>query len=103
MTDIWISGVVIEREVVMSIDELAQACAVSIDYIEELVGEDILRPSGSGLGDWQFGGRSLRRVKICLRLQHDLGVNLPGIAVILDLLEQRGLHSDDAVPDTRLE
>jgi chaperone modulatory protein CbpM len=38
--------------------------------------------------EWRFSGAALRRARIALRLERDLGVNLPGVALALDLLEE---------------
>ncbi|MBC8379409.1 MAG: MerR family transcriptional regulator, partial [Planctomycetes bacterium] len=37
---------------------------------------------------WRFSGSSLVRVRSAQRLQRDLGVNLAGIALALDLIEE---------------
>jgi chaperone modulatory protein CbpM len=37
---------------------------------------------------WRFSGRSLHRAQVARRLHEDLDVNLPGIALALDLLEE---------------
>ncbi|MBP1152859.1 hypothetical protein JOD69_004728 [Methylocaldum sp. RMAD-M] len=38
--------------------------------------------------NWQFNTAALRRLQTALHLQRDLGVNLPGAALALDLLEE---------------
>ncbi|NND00541.1 MAG: MerR family transcriptional regulator [Gammaproteobacteria bacterium] len=85
-----ISGVVIEQEVTLSPEELAQACSVPDVYISQLVDAGILEPAESASNHWRFQGNCLSRVQISIRLQRDLEINLPGIAVILDLLEIPG-------------
>ncbi|HEB87225.1 MAG TPA: hypothetical protein ENI68_09475, partial [Gammaproteobacteria bacterium] len=37
---------------------------------------------------WCFSGPSLRRARIAVHLQQDLGVNLVGAALVLDLMEE---------------
>ena len=37
---------------------------------------------------WRFHGVSIRRVRRAQRLERDLGVNTPGIALALELLEE---------------
>lgn len=70
---------------------LQQFCSCSdldSETVIELVAEGIIEPRDGAPGRWRFDGYMLKRVQIATRLQHDLGVNLPGVAVILDLLEE---------------
>ncbi|HTE41899.1 MAG TPA: chaperone modulator CbpM [Steroidobacteraceae bacterium] len=52
-----------------------------------LVEIGILEPNGSE--PWRFEHRDLRRLRSAQRLVRDLGVNLAGAALILDLLDER--------------
>jgi chaperone modulatory protein CbpM len=51
---------------------------MSYDIIESRVGQK----------EWRFSMNDLRRIKTALRLQRDLEVNLAGVALVLDLLDQ---------------
>jgi chaperone modulatory protein CbpM len=53
-----------------------------------LVEQGILEPAGRRGRHWCFPASSLRRTRITLHLQRDLGVNLAGAALVLDLLER---------------
>lgn len=68
-------------------EELCRACRVRQEWILELVEEGILEPQRE-YDDWRFAGPSLRRVRTVWRLQRDLGVNLAGAALVLDLMEE---------------
>jgi chaperone modulatory protein CbpM len=61
---------------------------VEIQTIATLVSEGILEPRGNDVEHWQFSVGSLRRVKTVIHLQRDLGVNLAGAALALDLLDR---------------
>jgi len=37
---------------------------------------------------WCFNGISIRRVQTAKRLQHDLGINLAGVALAIELLDE---------------
>ena len=37
---------------------------------------------------WRFSGAQLRRARIALRLERDLGLNAAGVALVLELLEE---------------
>ena len=58
------------------------------EEIMEMVTEGIIEPRGKQPAEWLFNGYMLKRVQIAVRLRRDLEINLPGIAVILDLLNE---------------
>ncbi|MGD8909157.1 MAG: chaperone modulator CbpM [Chromatiales bacterium] len=83
-----LSGRVLDEMISLSLDELCRACRVRSDWVLELVDEGILEPQRREHGTWRFAGTSLRRVQIVWRLQHDLGINLAGAALALDLIDE---------------
>jgi len=81
-----VSGEVIEA---LTLAQLARSCDVQSSWIVELVEEGILEPRGGDPSVWRFSAVSMTRVLTARRLQRDLGVNRQGIALVLDLLEER--------------
>jgi len=82
-----LSGVIFEEYAKLSVDELSRLCAVDRTYIVELVEEGVLSVEVDAAG-WRFSGAALRRARTALRLQRDLEINLPGVALALELLEE---------------
>jgi chaperone modulatory protein CbpM len=80
-------GTVIEEDS-LTLGQLCHACGVHADWIISLVEEGIIEPQGEEIRLWRFSGANLVRARSALRLQRDLGVNLAGIALILDLMEE---------------
>ena len=80
-------GTVIEEDS-LTLGQLCRACGVHADWIISLVEEGIIEPQGEDIRLWRFSGASLVRARIALRIQRDLGVNLAGIALVLDLIEE---------------
>jgi chaperone modulatory protein CbpM len=72
----------------MTIVELAEAIRTPEDLIMAWVSEGVLSPAGASPQDWRFSGSSLQRAKTAARLMHDLELNLPGVALALDLLDE---------------
>lgn len=72
----------------VTVDDLCRICTVETETVSLLVSEGILDPIGDDQNQWQFRIDSLRRVKTVKHLQRDLGVNLPGAALALELMEQ---------------
>lgn len=81
-------GLVVEEELHLTLFELCQASSVPEPEIRAWVGEGVLEPMGGAPEEWRFAGASLRRALIALRLSRDLEVNLAGIALALDLLDE---------------
>jgi chaperone modulatory protein CbpM len=82
------SAVILEEQTDLSIGEICQACAVQVDSIIALVDEGVLSPLGREPHRWRFTGTHLRRATVAIRLQRDLGVNLAGAALALQLLDE---------------
>ena len=80
--------VLIDEETELSLNDLCKACSSSAEWIIELVEEGALEPIGYQQTTWRFSGKNLQRARIAMRLQRDLGLNLAGIALALDLLEK---------------
>lgn len=83
-----ITGLILEEQTGLSLDDLCRACAAQADRIIELVNEGVLAPAGNAPDDWRFTGLQLQRARVALRLESDLGVNLAGAALALELLDE---------------
>jgi chaperone modulatory protein CbpM len=78
----------IDEQTTFTLAELCRSCAVEAELIEALIDEGILEPIGRRGRHWRFPASSLRRTRVALHLQRDLGVNLAGAALAVDLLER---------------
>ena len=83
-----LSGELLEEEAEVSLAQLCQACGLSEEEIVKLVDEGIIDPVGHKPAVWRFHAVSLRRVRITRNMQQELGVNAPGAALALNLLEE---------------
>ncbi len=81
-------GEVLGEGDLISLDDLCRSCTVEIQTVTTLVSEGILEPRGRDVEHWQFSVGSLRRVKTVIHLQRDLGVNLAGAALALEVLDR---------------
>jgi chaperone modulatory protein CbpM len=78
----------LDEQTEFTLAELCRSCEVQAEFVETLVEEGILEPSGKRRRHWCFHIGSLRRTRVTLHLQRDLGVNLAGAALALDLLDR---------------
>jgi chaperone modulatory protein CbpM len=83
-----LSGDVLGEDVELTLVELCRTCQLPAERVPELVAEGIIEPQGREPDVWVFRWTSIRRARCALRLERDLGVNLAGAALALDLLEE---------------
>ncbi|MFV8384361.1 chaperone modulator CbpM [Vibrio parahaemolyticus] len=89
---------ILEQDCHLSLAQLCHACQISAEHITELVDYGILSPQGPSPSQWLFTGECIARIHRSQRLQRDLHINLAGIALVLELLEEQAhlrqqLHS----------
>ncbi len=75
----------------LSAADLCHASLRHAEWLEEVIAEGIIQPQGELGRGGCFSGQQLRRVCVVSNLQRDLGVNLSGAALALDLLDEISL------------
>ncbi|CDS49362.1 Bacterial regulatory proteins, MerR family [Polaromonas sp. CG9_12] len=85
---VHLTGLILEDQSELRLDDLCRACTAQAERIVELVEEGLLTPAGTAPGEWRFTGVHLHRARVALRLERDLGVNLAGAALALELLDE---------------
>jgi len=88
MTQKTFTGVLLDERAELSLVELSRACSSSTEWVIELVNQGVLEPVGPEQARWRFAGTSLLRARAAMRLQHDLDINLAGVALALDLIDE---------------
>ena len=88
MTNKILTGILLDEQVELSLNDLCQACSTSADWILELVDYGAIDPIGSEKLHWRFSAQSLQRARTAKRLQRDLEINLAGVVLALDLLDE---------------
>ncbi len=82
-----LTGEVFDESTEISLSQLCEVCSVEHTLIEKLVEEGMLDPVSRQSGEPRFRYTSVRITRTAMRLQDDLGVNLAGAALALELLE----------------
>lgn len=83
-----VTGMVVDETTEITVTELCAACAVEHTLVERLVAEGILDPVDDRGDELRFHYTSVLRTRTVVRLQNDLGVNLAGAALALELLDE---------------
>lgn len=81
-------GILVEEEVQFTLIELCRVCQVDREQLIALVDEGVLAPSGDDPQSWRFGDASFGRARAALRLIRDLELNIAGVALVLELLDE---------------
>lgn len=88
MNDETLNGLLLDEECMLSLGELSRACSMHAEWVMELVDEGVLEPAAAELTHLRFPAPALTRARTVMHLQRDLGINLSGAALALDLLEE---------------
>ncbi|HRY23874.1 MAG: chaperone modulator CbpM [Geminicoccaceae bacterium] len=83
-----LSGELVDETARLDLDELCALCGVQADHLVEMVEAGVIRPEGDRQTVWRFSAVAVMRSRKALRLRRDLDINLPGLAVTLDLLDE---------------
>lgn len=73
--------------------EICQLCCIDLPAVLELAELGLVAPRETRAGEWQVPATALPRLRTVGRLMRDLGVNVSGAALAVELLEaQRQLE-----------
>ncbi len=79
---------ILEEQQDLTLDQLCRACSTEVEQLMALVDEGVIAPLGGEPTRWRFTGVQLRQARVAVRLQRDLGVNLAGAALALQLMDE---------------
>lgn len=79
---------VLDDSIIYDLRELCKVCQVRDELVHEMINEGMLTPLGDSPKSWKFTATSIKKIQVTVRLQVDLGINLPGAALAIDLMEE---------------
>jgi chaperone modulatory protein CbpM len=80
-------GTIFDESAILSVKDLSRMCAVDERHIVEFVEEGVLEVVNV-TSEWHFTGDALRRARLAVRLERDLELNLAGVALAVELIEE---------------
>ncbi len=86
--DDFLVGVLIEETTTISFYEVCHKYNISEELLSEMVEQGLFPNQPSDKDRIALDQKALRRLEAAFRLHKDLGINLPGVALALDLLEE---------------
>ena len=86
----FVTGDVMDDNQAISMVELCRCCSLPAEQVVSMINNGIVEPIESHItiSRWQFSGDSVIRIQTAIRLERDLGVNLAGAALALELLDE---------------
>ncbi len=73
----------------LSLSELTMFCDTNADWVVKLVEYGVVAPVTDAAPEWEFTPTHIARARKAARLMRDLGLNVAGVALVLDLIEER--------------
>jgi chaperone modulatory protein CbpM len=85
--DRTLPGTLFDETAMLSLEDLSRMCSVDARHIVEFVQEGVLNVI-EVRSEWHFSGAALRRARLAVRLERDLELNLAGVALAVELIEE---------------
>jgi chaperone modulatory protein CbpM len=73
----------------LSLSELTMFCDTNAEWVVTLVEHGVVAPITNAAPEWEFTPAHIARARKAARLMRDLGLNVAGVALVLDLIEER--------------
>ena len=73
----------------LSLSELSVFCDTSDNWVVTLVEYGVVNPVARAATEWEFAPPHIARARKAARLMRDLGLNVAGVALVLDLIDER--------------
>ncbi len=73
----------------IAVTEVCRLCLIDLTVVVELVDLGVVSSRGASPEEWLLPAASLPRLRVAGRLIRDLGVNVTGAALAVELLEDR--------------
>lgn len=82
------AGVLVDEQSTISFVEVCQRYDIAENWLIDLLDQGLFNVSVINRESLLFNQTMLRRIQSARRLQHDLNINLSGVVLVLELLDQ---------------
>ena len=86
--NMMVTAVLMDEYSVLSFVEVCKRCDISAEQLHEMIEHGLFQASLMPSPSLHFTEKAVARIQAASRLQRDLEINLPGIALVLDLLDE---------------
>lgn len=88
MTDREIFTAIVLEDEAFSVQDIAVACSVSVEWVVQRVEEGAIVCPGSTPDEWRFGSRALARARRIRAIERDFDAVPELAALVADMLEE---------------
>ena len=92
-----VTGVLMDDSTTISLVEVCEICGISEDVLEEMTEYGLFDHEAPYSKITHIDQRTLSRIQSARRLQEDLDINLPGVVLVLELLESLEHARDELI------
>lgn len=86
--DTLLIGVLIEETTTISFNEVCRKYNIPKELLIEMIEQGLFPNQTTQIEQITLDQKALRRLESAFRLHRDLGINMPGVALALELLEE---------------
>lgn len=86
--NIILTGVIIEQSDSLTLEEFCKAVQANREAIIQMVEYQLIQPQGDTPEQWRFDSLCLKQGRIAASFHRDLEINMPGVALALELMKQ---------------
>ncbi len=83
-----VSGTLMDENGIISFVEICERFNISEDFLQELIEQGFCTHQITHLKKISFNEKEISRIQSASRLQDDLGINTPGVVLVLELLDE---------------
>ena len=88
MTEGLITAILIDDDTSLTFVEVCERYSLSKSMLRQMIEHGLFSEPCIGIKATRFDAPKIARVHSASRLQHDLGVNVPGVVLALELLDE---------------
>lgn len=90
-----VTGLIMDETTTVTFVEICEQYDIPEDFLVEMIEFGLIEPGVEDIKQATFDCQSLVRIQSAKRLKRDLGMNMPGIALALDLLDKLDRLQDE--------
>ena len=83
-----VAGVLMDEQTTITFVDVCEKCDISEEILHDMMEHGLFTHQENQVQNIPFNEKSISRIQTACRLQHDLGINLPGVVLVLELLDE---------------
>lgn len=83
-----VTTILMDEEAIFTLSEVSDHYEIEREVLFEMIEQGLFLPVKAPSGEEAIDTQSLKKIQMALRLQNDLEINLSGVALVLELLEE---------------